>query len=154
MRINMEKSEIRNQVEEFMLAAKQNIANKPTIPEDKIARLRAKLIFEEAIEFLEATYGSVFSYLRYEVMPNLDTLPLNIDIVEIADATLDLDYVSEGARLAYGINGKPLADEVHQSNMAKFGPGSYVREDGKLMKPPGWTAPNIEELLKEQSFDL
>ena len=145
------KSEIREQVEEFMLAAKQTIAKHPTIPEDKIARLRAKLIFEEAVEFLEATYGKVFQDLRAEMFPKLDTLDLNIDIVEIADSTLDLDYVSEGARLAYGINGKPLADEVHRSNMAKFGPGSYIREDGKQMKPPGWTPPNLKDLLNKQN---
>ena len=125
---------IRKQVREFMVAAGQDLPGKPTIPSMDVAKLRTKLVLEEVLELTDATFG--------QNEPNM---------VEIADALADLDYVVEGMRLALGIDGKPIADEVHRSNMAKFGPGSWKREDGKQMKPPDWTPPNIAKILEEQS---
>lgn len=148
----MNKSEIRNQVEEFMVAAEQTVPDKPTVPSDNIVRLRAKLIIEEAIEYLEATYGKVFDDIKLELRDRLEHKKLKVDIIEIADALSDIDYVSEGARLAFGINGKEIADEVQRTNMAKFGPGSWKREDGKAMKPEGWLPPDIKKLLIEQGW--
>ena len=55
----------------------------------------------------------------------------------IGYALAGLDYVVEGARLEFGINGLPIADEVHRANMAKA--GGPKRADGKHMKPEGWT---------------
>ena len=39
--------------------------------------------------------------------------------------------------------------EVHRSNMAKVGPGGKVlrREDGKILKPEGWTPPDLKGVL-------
>ena len=53
--------------------------------------------------------------------------------------------VADGANL-------PLAAalaEIHRSNMAKLGPDGrpIYRDDGKVMKPEGWTPPNIGGLL-------
>jgi len=149
----MNKSEIRNQVEEFMVAAEQTVPDKPTVPSDNIVRLRAKLILEEAIEYLEATYGKVFDDIKLELRDRLEHKQLKVDIIEIADALSDIDYVSEGARLAFGINGKEIADEVQRTNMAKFGPGSWKDENGKQRKPPNWQSPNIKSLLIEQGWD-
>ena len=154
----MEKSDIRKQVEEFMIAAKQEVKDSPAVPDDKIVRLRAKLVMEEAFELLEALFdiqngGSLGFYTeKKEAITSLiEELPIDVDMVEVADACGDIDYVVEGARLAFGINGKPIADEVQRTNMAKFGPGSWVREsDGKQMKPPGWEPPDIAKLLEAQ----
>jgi hypothetical protein len=42
----------------------------------------------------------------------------------------------------------PLWQEVHRSNMAKLRDGKLVRrEDGKILKPEGWTAPDFTEIL-------
>jgi hypothetical protein len=40
---------------------------------------------------------------------------------------------------------------VHESNMAKLGPNGEIirREDGKVLKPPGWTAPDIAAVLND-----
>jgi predicted HAD superfamily Cof-like phosphohydrolase len=60
----------------------------------------------------------------------------------------DLDYVVEGTRLEFGIDGEPIAAEVHRANMAKTeGP---VAPDGKRLKPPGWTPPDIAGVLRKQ----
>ena len=62
----------------------------------------------------------------------------------------DLDYVVEGTRLEFEIDGGPIAVEVHRSNMAKV--GGPVREDGKRLKPPGWTPPDIAGELRKQGW--
>lgn len=32
---------------------------------------------------------------------------------------------------------------VDESNLAKFGPGWRLREDGKVIKPPDWVKPDL-----------
>ncbi len=71
-------------------------------------------------------------------------------MVEFADACGDLDYVIEGARLTLGINGKPVADEIHRTNLAKV--GGPIRDDGKRLKPEGWTPPDIAGELRKQGW--
>ena len=41
-------------------------------------------------------------------------------------------------------------DEVARSNLQKIGPDGKVhkREDGKVMKPEGWTPPDIKSLFE------
>lgn len=71
------------------------------IPEKKISDLRVSLIQEELNEFVQAIKDN--------------------DIVEIADALVDMQYVLSGAILAFGMQGT-FADmfaEVHRSNMSK-----------------------------------
>lgn len=148
----MEKSDIRKQVEEFMVAAGQEVKDTPGIPDEETIKLRAKLTMEEAFEFLEALFGESddLTMLESSVVSLIESSKPNVNIVEVADSLGDMDVVNEGARLAFGINGKPVADEIHRSNMAKLGIGSYKREDGKLMKPPGWTPPDIAGVLEKQ----
>lgn len=146
------KSDIRVQVEEFMVAAGQFVGDTPKVPDDKVVRLRAKILAEETFEFLEASFGNVFSDVKKAVNKIIDESSVDVDIVEIADALGDIDYVSEGARCAYGINGKPIAESIHKSNMDKFGPGHSFREDGKLIKPSDWKAPDILGELVKQGY--
>lgn len=90
-------------------------------------RLRVDLIQEELDEFMAAE-----------------------SITEIADAIADILYVTVGAACTYGITLQPIWDEVHRSNMAKT--GGPIREDGKKLKPDGWTPPDIEKCLREQGW--
>ena len=50
-----------------------------------------------------------------------------------------------------GVNEAPIIAMVDNNNMAKHGPGSSIREDGKLIKPPGHKPPDIAGELKRQS---
>lgn len=119
------------------------------ISADRI-RLRLRLIAEEFLEVLEASGASpqyvgeaaeLISYALYSGTQRLD-------IVDLADGLADLDYVVEGARQEFGINGQPIAAEVHRTNMAKE--GGATRGDGKILKPEWWQPPDIAgELLKQ-----
>lgn len=119
--------------------------------------LRRDLIVEEANEFRAAVR--------------------NDDLVEAADALADLVYVVYGAAITFGLDLDAILEEVHRSNMTKLwdadlasravqhghnGAASYVvvgeedgcevavvyREDGKVLKPPTFEAPRIEEMLE------
>ena len=147
---------IRAQVEEFHKAFEQDVGARPKAPDSTIVRLRARLIAEEFCEMLEALFGAVPDVFREKLANIVEGGPLNrIDLVKLADALADIDYVVEGTRLAFGINGAPVALEVHRSNMAKLGPDGkpIVRADGKRLKPPGWTPPNIAGELRRQGWD-
>lgn len=150
----MERSDIRKQVEEFMIAGGQDVKSFPEAPSDAVVRLRACLIVEETYELLDALFDAEeIKYMKKGVLNMLrENFPVKVDMVEFADACADIDYVVEGARLAFGINGKPIADEVQRSNMAKFGPGSWKDENGKIRKPPDWTAPDIKTELILQGW--
>ena len=50
----MQRSEHQQRVDEFMRLAKQNLPAVPTEPSEEVRLLRAKLIFEEAVETIRA----------------------------------------------------------------------------------------------------
>jgi predicted HAD superfamily Cof-like phosphohydrolase len=141
-------------VREFHFKGGQPVLLLPTVPSDERIRLRAKLVMEEAFETVAAMYGNDEALQAHhrQVQDILAVARVDVDLPKVADGCADLDYVVEGTRLELGINGLPIAKTVHAANMAKFGPGSWKREDGKQMKPPGWKPPDIEAELKKQGW--
>lgn len=139
---------LRQQVRAFHEANGVPIADRPTrIGEDRI-RLRLALIAEEFAEFCDAI-GRPIDLPDFEASWNG-----GFDMVGIADALADLDYVIEGTRLELGINGEPIAAEVHRSNMSKLGADDkpVLREDGKIIKGPNYSPPDIAACLRAQGW--
>lgn len=97
----MDKLDALNQVAEFHRTFKHPIEPTPTIPAEKRCKLRVSLIAEELKELEEAIADN--------------------DLVEIADALCDIQYVLSGAVLEFGLGDKfrTLFDEVQRSNMSK-----------------------------------
>lgn len=89
------------QVKEFHEVFGHPILETPQIPNENRSQLRVDLLQEELNELKEAIK--------------------NKDIVEVADALADLQYVLNGAILEFGLANKfeALHDEVHRSNMSK-----------------------------------
>lgn len=105
--------------------------------------LRRALCEEEARE-LALAMG--YEAPEWKLMHEEDGSFKRPDFVEIADAAADLAYVSLGTLIE--LYGEAAAhrvwNEVQRSNMDKFPDGKTIkREDGKGLKPPGWTPPNI-----------
>jgi len=98
----------------------------PCVPPADVVALRKSLVEEECVKEL---FGAMDEG----------------DLVKIADAVIDSIVVLIGTGLAYGLPLEELWDEVHRTNMAKA--GGPRREDGKILKPPGWTPPDIEGVL-------
>ena len=117
----------------------------------EIKRLRAHLVTEEFFEFLEALGMPLDEKIQAKVRKDLDApVVSSTDLPKLADALADIDYVVEGTRIAFGIHGQDVAEEVHRANMAKL--GGPRREDGKILKPEGWTPPDIEGVLRSQGW--
>jgi len=90
-----------NNVAEFHKTFKHPILDEPQIPAADRCKLRVALIAEELKELEEAIADK--------------------DLVEIADALCDIQYVLSGAILEFGLGDKfkALFDEVQRSNMSK-----------------------------------
>lgn len=88
-------------VAEFHKTFKHPVVDRPAIPDEKRCRLRVDLLTEELRELEEAIQHK--------------------DIVAVADALCDLQYVLSGAILEFGLGGKfkELFEEVQRSNMSK-----------------------------------
>lgn len=116
-------------LKEFHSSFKLAMADKPTLADSDLKKLRQDLMDEEVTELREAVEDD--------------------DIVEIADALADIVYIAYGTAVAYGIDLDAVIKEVHGTNMAKLGPDGQpiYREDGKVMKPEGWVPPNIAKVL-------
>jgi len=97
----MEQLDCLNQVAEFHRTFKHPILDTPQIPSPDRCNLRVALIAEELKE--------------------LEVAILEKDIVGVADALADIQYVLSGAVLEFGLGEKfkALFDEVQRSNMSK-----------------------------------
>ena len=68
------------------------------------------------------------------------------------DALIDILVVTIGAIHSMGADAEGAWNEVMRSNLAKIDPESgqvLKREDGKVLKPEGWTAPELRPFLNE-----
>lgn len=69
---------------------------------------------------------------------------MRADHVDLIDADCDLAFVSIGALYSTASNGDGALDHVCATNLAKFPNGQVIRDaNGKIMKPAGWTSPNL-----------
>ncbi len=69
--------------------------------------------------------------------------------VGVADALADMVYTIVGAALSWGIDLGSVFDEVHRSNMSKS--PDNTRGDGKILKGPDYSPPEIATVLHEVS---
>lgn len=108
------------------------ISLRPTLIPKARGKLRYELIREEAKEYKAAVKIG--------------------DIVEIADALGDILYVTLGAALEHGLDMQPIFDEIQRSNMSKLGRDGapVLRSDGKILKGPDYTAPQLDGIVAEQ----
>ena len=115
----------------FMKTFGQELKTKSELSTEKINKLRISLIEEELEE------------LKLAIKEN--------NIKEVADALTDILYVTYGAGHAFGINLDKCFEEVQNSNMSKLGEdGTPIKaENGKVMKGPGFFAPDLESILNQ-----
>jgi len=114
--------------EKFMRACDQSVDKF----DEKQFSMYIKLIDEEHQELLEATLAE--------------------DSVEQLDALIDILVVTIGAIHSMGADAEGAWKEVMRTNFAKvdYDTGKVrKREDGKVLKPQGWTPPNLEPFIKK-----
>jgi predicted HAD superfamily Cof-like phosphohydrolase len=110
----------------------------PAFPSTERIELRVKLVDEEVGETLSALATR--------------------DMVEVADGIIDSIYVLIGMGLELGLPLGALWNEVQRSNMAKAveqPDGTFKvlkRADHKVLKPEGWTPPDIAGVLRAHGW--
>lgn len=109
----------------FGAGGRHTVSDVPRTIGDDLASIRVGFIEEELDEYLSAN--------------------LRRDLTEILDALCDLQYFVLGMVAIHGF--QPIFEEafeiVHQSNMSKLGEDGkpILREDGKIIKGPGYWKP-------------
>lgn len=147
-------------VKGWMAVFGQECPTAPALPPQPIASLRDALIMEESLELYESE-----------------------NTTQALDAIADLLYVVHGAAVAYGFSSEQVDaafKEVHRSNMTKLWSDSdiaasdmsdktaqsvhdesgtptdyYVvrKANGKVAKPPSYSPPNLEPILRHTAHD-
>ena len=85
------------------------------------------------------------------IKEEFDELCESDNIVDDLDALIDILVVTIGAIHSLGANAEGAWNEVMRTNMAKIDPETgkvRKREDGKVLKPEGWTPPNLEPFTR------
>jgi predicted HAD superfamily Cof-like phosphohydrolase len=120
----------------LMTQFNQEIKESPELPEAETRLLRARLVFEEALEFVKGCgctvtmnaagangEGATAVIDDISVVQDADGKP---DFVEYVDGCIDQLVVTYGALNAAGVKAQPAWDEVQRSNMSKSWPHCSV----------------------------
>jgi predicted HAD superfamily Cof-like phosphohydrolase len=97
----------------------------------------------------EANYKMYLDLIREET-DELEEAIQDNDKVEQLDALVDILVVTMGAIRAAGWDGEGAWKEVMDTNFAKIDPETgkvRKREDGKVLKPADWKAPDLVRYL-------
>ena len=121
------------EVGKFMQTFGQEVQTSPKIPKYATQMLRLSLILEEYTELEDAVAEG--------------------HMEGIADALTDILYVTYGAGHAFGIDLDKCFEEVQRSNMSKLGADGkpIYRDDGKIMKGPNYSEPDLRKVLNGNS---
>jgi len=124
----------------LMRQFEQEVKTVPEMPDPQTRLLRARLVFEEALEFIKgcgctvtiADSGSGSQPMEAGNAAVIDRLKVELDpvgtpdLVEYVDGCIDQLVVTYGALNAAGIQAEPAWDEVQRSNMSKAWPHCNV----------------------------
>ena len=121
---------LEQQVRQFNVTYGKPMSEKPRLPTVSEAKLLVDLI-EEELEELKVAIA-------------------NQDLIEIADAIVDLPYVAAQQGTMLGLPIDALLKEVQRSNMSKLDDNGkpIYREDGKVLKGPNFSEPRINAVLQ------
>jgi predicted HAD superfamily Cof-like phosphohydrolase len=109
---------------------------------------------QTAGELNQAQY-KLYLDLMEEEWKELKAALLMNDPVEQLDALLDFIVVTTGAIHSAGFDGEGGWKEVMKTNFAKIDRETgkvRKREDGKVLKPQGWTPPNLTPFVTRQGI--
>ena len=95
----------------------------------------------------------LYTKLIDEERDELETAIVAGDRVEILDALTDILVVTIGAMHSAGFDAEGAWKEVMRTNFAKIDHETgkvRKREDGKVLKPVGWTPPDLALFVKKE----
>ena len=114
--------------------------------------------FRDQEKFMRACDQTVgeFNEAQYQMYCNLISEEFNELVasktkVDDLDALIDILVVTVGAIHSLGADAEGAWKEVMRTNFAKIDHETgkvRKREDGKVLKPQGWSAPDLEQFIK------
>lgn len=119
-------------------------------------------VFKDQEKFMQACDQSVDDYNHGQVALYANLIDEEVeefkaaykqyDHVEMLDALTDILVVTIGAIHSMGADGEGAWKEVMSTNFAKIDQETgkvRKREDGKVLKPMGWRAPELAKYIKK-----
>ena len=94
---------------------------------------------------------NLYTSLIQEEVDELWAANAAADPKECIDALIDILVVTVGAIHSMGADGAGAWNEVMRTNFAKIDPATgrvNKREDGKVLKPEGWTPPELDQFIQ------
>ena len=107
---------------------------------------------DQSVEGLNDAQFKLYYDLIAEEFGELNAAYLSNDRVEQLDALIDILVVTIGAIHSMGADGEGAWKEVMRTNFAKIDKDTgkvRKREDGKVLKPLGWTPPELAPFVKK-----
>ncbi len=93
------------------------------------------------------------AFITQMVKDELQELAEAKNFTEEVDALIDIIYYCLQHLSNTGLQIEPIWNLVHRANMTKFGPGGYLNEIGKWVKPPNFIPPD-EDIRKEIEYQI
>ena len=103
-------------------------------------------------KFNEKQFKMYVDLIDEEYNDELKPAIANNDQVEVLDALIDILVVTIGAIHSMGADGEGAWKEVMRTNFEKIDKETgkvRKREDGKVLKPLGWQAPELSQFIKK-----
>ena len=108
---------------------------------------------DQTVDSFNQEQFDLYVNLIEEEFKELKVAIANNDNVEVLDALLDIMVVTAGAIHSMGANGEGGWKEVMRTNFAKIDKETgkvRKREDGKVLKPQGWTPPELAPFVTKE----
>jgi len=109
---------------------------------------------DQTVEGFNVDQFKLYVSLIDEEFKELNVAINNNDHVETLDALIDILVVTIGALHSLGADGEGAWKEVMNTNFAKIDKETgkvRKREDGKVLKPIGWTPPELKQFIKKEN---
>ena len=106
---------------------------------------------DQTVEGYNMDQYNMYLKLIKEEFSELTVALMDADPVEQLDALIDILVVAIGAIHSAGYDAEGAWKEVMRTNFAKIDKDTgkvRKREDGKVLKPQGWTAPELKQFIK------
>jgi predicted HAD superfamily Cof-like phosphohydrolase len=106
---------------------------------------------DQTVDTVNQSQYNLYINLIAEETAELNSAIVQGNQVEQLDALIDILVVTIGAIHSMGADGEGAWKEVMRTNFAKIDRDTgkvRKREDGKVLKPTGWTPPNLGQFVK------
>jgi predicted HAD superfamily Cof-like phosphohydrolase len=107
---------------------------------------------DQSVDSFNESQFNLYTKLIQEEVDELWTANADADRVECLDALIDILVVTVGAIHSMGADAEGAWKEVMRTNFAKIDHETgkvRKREDGKVLKPQGWTPPDLKPFVNK-----